>query len=150
SLGATRGRIVRQLLVESLVLAIMAGGLGLLLAKSAVNTVANMTSFDLPRAGEIRLDLIVAIFVGMISIATGLMFGFVPAISASSRAASMKMRPPRRITRWLSTHGLLVAGQVALSVILLISATLLMESIARLQSVDAGFNPENVVTLQIG
>jgi putative ABC transport system permease protein len=151
SLGATRGRIVRQLLVESLVLALVAGGLGLLLAKSAVNTVANLTSFNLPRSGEIRLDLIVTIFVAMISIATGLMFGFVPAISASkTAAASMKVRNPRRITRWLNTRGLLVAGQVALSVILLISATLLMESVARLQSVDAGFNPENVVTLQIG
>jgi putative ABC transport system permease protein len=151
SLGASRGRIVCQLLVESLVLAIVAGAVGLLLARFAVTAIANLTSFNLPRAGEIRLDVIVTLFGATISIATGLMFGLVPAFSASTTAAaSMKVRNPRRITRWLNTRGLLVAGQVALSVILLIGATLLMKSIARLQNVDAGFNPENVVTLQIG
>jgi putative ABC transport system permease protein len=152
SLGASRIRIIRQLLVESLVLATIAGGLGVLLAKWSLNAVTAMTSFTLPRAGEIRLDLIVIAFATLISVATGILFGLTPAlsISRSDLTEMLRTRDASVSIRWFSTRGLLVVGQVALSVILLIGATLLMESIGRLHRVDPGFNPENVLTMQIG
>src|SRR5437870_3189787 len=83
SLGASRIRIIRQLLVESLLLAAIAGGLGVLLAKWSLNAITGMTSFTLPRTGEIRLDLIVIAFATLVSVATGVLFGLTPALSIS-------------------------------------------------------------------
>jgi putative ABC transport system permease protein len=152
SLGASRIRIIRQLLVESLLLAVIAGGLGVLLAKWSLNAITGMTSFTLPRTGEIRLDLIVIAFATLVSVATGVLFGLTPAlsISRSDLTEMLRTRDATVSIRLLSTRGLLVVGQVALSVILLIGATLLMESIGRLHRVNPGFNPENVLTMQIG
>ncbi len=152
SLGASRIRIIRQLLVESLLLAAIAGGLGLLLAKWSLNAITGMASFTLPRTGEIRLDLIVIAFAMLVSVATGVLFGLTPAlsISRSDLTEMLRTRDATVSIRLLSTRGLLVVGQVALSVILLIGATLLMESIGRLHRVDPGFNPDNVLTMQIG
>src|SRR5947208_3130843 len=75
SLGASRMRIMRQLLAESLLLAVIAGGFGVLLAKWSLNAVIGMTSFTIPRTGEIRLDFIVITFATLLSIATGVVFG---------------------------------------------------------------------------
>ena len=145
-------RIIRQLLVESLLLAAIAGGLGVLLAKWCLNAITGMTSFTLPRTGEIRLDLIAIAFATLVSVVTGLLFGLTPALSISwavtdrpyslgfATVGALYERPR------FSTRGLLVAGQVALSVILLIGATLLMESIGRLHR---GRSPQPLPDVQL-
>jgi predicted permease len=158
AIGAGRARLIRQLLAESVLLAFFGGGLGVLLGGWSLSVIKGMTTFNLPRVGEIRLDGMVLGFATLTSIATGVLFGLVPSLGASrpdladvlrtSGTASASGRPHRG-TRSFSTRGLLVVGQVALSVVLLIGATLLMESLARVQRVDPGFNPANLLTMRI-
>jgi ABC-type antimicrobial peptide transport system permease subunit len=83
AVGAARGRIIRQLLVESLLLAIAGGALGMLLAKWGLNLIARINSLNLPRSGEIRLDYLVLGFTAALSIATSLLFGLFPSLRAS-------------------------------------------------------------------
>ncbi len=163
ALGAGRGRLITQLLAESLLLAVAGGALGVLLAKWSLSGITRVAALDLPRMGEIRLDGMVLVFAVGLSIVTGVLFGLVPSLGvsrpdlASVLKASGEEAPldsPRRRTLWFSVpgltpRGLLVAGQVALSMVLLIGATLLMKSLARLQRVDPGFQPSNLLTMQI-
>jgi predicted permease len=158
SLGAGRARLVRQLLVESALLGVIAGAFGLLLADWIVNAIRGSALFTMPRAEEIAFDPAVLGFAGLVSLGTGLLFGLLPAFSAASiepatmlRARSCASRGGRLrgLPGMISARALLVAGQVALSVILLIGTTLLIESIARMHTVDPGFNSDRILTLQI-
>ena len=158
AIGAGRARIIQQLLAESVLLAFFGGGLGVLLAGWSLSAIKGMTTFNLPRTGEIRLDGMVLGFATLISIATGVLFGLVPSLGASrpdladvlrtAGTASSSGGSNRRM-RWFDMRGLLVTGQVALSIVLLIGATLLLESLARVQRVDPGFNPANLLTMRI-
>jgi predicted permease len=156
ALGAGRGRIVRQLLAENLVLATLGGGLGLALAPLALQAIQSMRAFSLPRSGEIRLDGVVLLFTIALVGVTGVLFGLVPALRASRPDLADALRAsgertagvgPRRAV--LSPRALLVTGQVALSAILLIGAALLIESLARLRAVNPGFRAEGVLTLKL-
>ncbi|HYR88937.1 MAG TPA: ABC transporter permease [Terriglobia bacterium] len=157
AIGAGRARLIRQLLAESVLLAFFGGGLGVLLAGWSLNAVKGMTTFNLPRTGEIRLDGMVLGFATLISIATGVLFGLVPSLGASRpdladvlrTAGSASSGGSNRRMRWFGVRGLLVTAQVALSIVLLIGATLLMESLARVQRVDPGFNPTNLLTMRL-
>jgi putative ABC transport system permease protein len=157
ALGAPRSRVIRQLLMESVLLATIGGALGLLLAFWGVRALAGISSLDLPRMGEIHLDGMVFAFAAVLSIATGLLFGLLPALHASRpdlasvlRASGEAASPGhRRVVLGLSARGVLVVAQVGLSMILLIGAALLIESMVRLGRVQPGFNPHNVLTMRI-
>jgi putative ABC transport system permease protein len=158
ALGAGRGRLIGQLLAESVLLACAGGTLGVLLAKWSLTAIPRMSAFDLPRTGEIRLDGMVLGFAMALSIATGVLFGLVPSLGASrpdlagvlrvSGAAATSV-DSKRVMLWFSTRGLLVVGQVALSIVLLIGATLLMRSLADLNGSDPGFKPADILTMKI-
>jgi putative ABC transport system permease protein len=158
ALGAARGRLIRQLLAESVLLSLAGGALGVLLAAWALRAIPKITALDLPRAGEIQLDWMVLVFSAALSIATGMLFGLAPSLGASRPDLIATLRAsgdagrqgaPRRILAVLNIRGLLVVGQVALSMVLLIGAALLVESIAHLRHVDLGFNPSHLLTLRI-
>jgi predicted permease len=157
AIGAGQGRLIGQLLVESLLLAAIGGALGLSLAAAAVRGIGHISAFTLPRVGEIRLDLTVAAFTLALSILTSVLFGLAPALKAARpdligvlRASGEGSRTSdRRAALGLTPRGLLVAGEVSLSILLLIGAALLMQSFARLHSVNPGFRSEGLLTMHI-
>jgi putative ABC transport system permease protein len=159
ALGAARGRLIRQLLSESLVLATLGGAFGVLLAQWGLRVITRVAALPLPRGGEIRLDSMVLAFTVALSIATGVLFGLFPSLAMSrpdladvlreSGAAAGRGLSARRSVLGVSARGLLVVAQVALSIVLLIGAALLMQSFARLHSVNPGFQPANLLTMKI-
>ena len=157
ALGAPRSRLIGQLLAESLLLALSGGVLGVVIAKWGTSAIVRSAALALPRSGEVRLDATVLAFTVAISAGAGVLFGLVPSLKASRPDVAQVLRAsgeragqaPPRGRFGLSTRGLLVVLQVALSVILLIGAALLMESFARLSGVDPGFRRENLLTMQI-
>ncbi len=158
ALGAGRQRMVAQMLTESLLLGLAGGALGVLFAVLSLRGLASMTELNLPRIGEIHVDGMVLAFAVMLSVLTGVLFGLAPALGASRpdligvlRASGEGASPAgsRRVLRWFNLRGLLVVGQLALSVVLLIGATLLMESLARYRREDVGFNTTHLLTMRI-
>lgn len=158
ALGAARTRLIGQLLAESVVLSSVGGVIGVLLAAWCLRAIPRITAFDLPRAGEIHMDWVVLGFAAALSIATGVLFGLAPSLAASrpdlmsvlrGSGESASKEAPSRVLAGFSSRGLLVVGQVGLSVVLLIGAALLMESVAHLRRVDVGFNPAKLLTMQV-
>ena len=158
ALGATRARLIGQLLAESVLLSLAGGGMGVALAAWSLRAIPRITAFNLPRAGEIHLDWVVLGFATALSILTGVAFGLAPSVGASrtdiigvlrSSGEARSTGVSRRVVVGLTSRGFLVVGQVALSIVLLIGAALLMESVAHLRRVDPGFNPRNLLTLGI-
>lgn len=158
AIGAARARLVAQLLAESVLLFVAGGAIGVLPAAWILHALPNISSFPLPRAGEIHLDWTVLGFAAALSLATGVLFGLAPALRASRpdlmgalRASGEAGNPEglRGLLRALNIRGLLLVGQIALSVVLLIGAALLMESVAQLHRVDVGFDPSNLLTVRI-
>ncbi len=158
AIGAARGRLFRQLLTESLVLALAGGVSGLLLAWIALGVVSRMTIFELPRVDEIHMSGVVLAFTVGISMATGAVFGTVPALQILRPGLVDRLRQSgpadsgalgSRGTLGLRTRGALVVTQVALSMVLLIGAALMMKSLARLAGVDPGFRPDGLLTMRI-
>jgi putative ABC transport system permease protein len=151
ALGAPRVRLIRQLLSESVLLAFVGGGLGALLAKWSLRIMTHENALSLPRFGEIRLDAAVLAFTLTLSILTGVLFGLFPALHASKLdlAGVLREHSQNAGATGAGSRGLLVMGQVALSMVLLIGAALLLESLIRLQSVDPGLQPAHRLTMQI-
>jgi len=158
ALGAPRLRLIRQLLVESVLVASAGGALGLLLANWSLRWIATATALELPRTGEIHVDAIVLGFTAAISIATGLLFGLIPALGASRPDLAAVLRASgeaaaasgrRRFGLGLSARGVLVIAQVALSTVLLTGAALLLQSVSRMRGVEPGFNPSKLLTMRI-
>jgi predicted permease len=149
ALGAGRSALVRKLLVESLVLAVAAGVLGLLLSLFTTSALLSLAPDTLPRAQAIRPDLPVFAFSLGLSIASGLLFGLVPALSASdldiegTLRASGSMRPHSRKLRRV-----LVMADVGLALVLLCAASLLLRSFVNTLGVDPGFRADSVTTAQ--
>jgi predicted permease len=153
ALGAGRGRIARQLLTESLTLALLGGALGVALGFAAVRAIAAAGASELPRAGDIGVDATVLAFTLGVSIVSGLLFGIAPALRASS-GLQQSLRAGARGTvggTGQKLRSALVVAEVALAVILVIGAGLATKSFARLTSVDPGFDPANalVATLSV-
>jgi putative ABC transport system permease protein len=148
ALGASRGRLVRQLLLESVVLALVAGGLGLLGAVWGVDVLLGMGTGDLPRHTEVELDGRVLGFTLLVSVLTGVLFGLAPAVqsSAPDLHATLKGAGGRTVSGEGRSRSALVVGEVALAVVLLIGAGLLLRSLWRLQGVEPGFQTDNVLT----
>ena len=159
ALGADSGRLVRLLLAESVLLACVGGALGIWLAQLCLRVITHLAPIDLPRSGEIRLDGVVLGFAVVLSLVTGIVFGLAPSLDSSrpnlagllraSGAAATSTGSSRGFLRWFNTRRLLVVGQVALSMVLLIAAALLTTSLRRLYHIDPGFNPTNLLTMRI-
>ena len=151
ALGASRARIMRQLLTESVVLAIVGGALGSGVAAFGVRGLLAISPPGLPRADAIRMDARVFLFALGLTTAIGLIVGLVPAIAASraDAAAGLQHAARRHAPGGRSSRSALVVAEVALAVVLLVSAGLLYRSVKRLIAVPPGFDPAHVVTLQV-
>lgn len=153
ALGATRGRIVRQLLSESLLLAAAGTAAALFFAAAADRLIVAFGPADLPRLSEIGIDSRVFLFTLLISAGTVLLFGLFPALHASrpDLAASLKESSPAGSgPGGEKARGMLVAAELALAVLLLSGAGLLVKSFSRLMGVDPGFRPDHVLTFDLG
>jgi putative ABC transport system permease protein len=152
ALGAGRGRIVRQLLSESLLLAVSGGAAGLLLAWRLVALLLSIAPDNLPRAQDIRLDTRVAGFTLAVSLLTGIVFGLMPALQASKINFGEALKEGGRDGAGLLRRRLrafLVVGEVAMALVLLIGAGLLIRSFARLTVVDPGFDPRRILMMNV-
>jgi putative ABC transport system permease protein len=153
ALGAGRARLVRQMLTETMVLFLAGGALGLLLAFWGIRALLALDPDGIPRAQEIGLDGRVLAFTLLVSLLTGLLFGLVPALSAAGRQLAESLKEGGRAmaggVRGRLMRNLLVLGQVALTLVLLVGAGLLIQSFSRLQAVDPGFRPEGVLTARV-
>lgn len=151
ALGAGRARLVRQMLVESLLLALIGGALGLVLATWGVDLVIASGPASLPRAREVRIDGAVLAFALVSAVASGLVFGLLPALTSTDvnleealRASGTPAAPKAgRLRRAL------VAADVALALVLVCGAVLLLRSFARVIAVDPGFDPSGAVALTL-
>ncbi len=152
ALGASRWRVVRQLLTESLLLATSGGVAGLLLAWCGLDLLLSAAPDNLPRAYDIRLDTRVAGFTFLVSLLTGIVFGLFPALQASKINLGVTLKEGGRGAAGLlrrRLRGFLVLGEVALALVLLIGAGLLIRSFARLTEVNPGIDPRGVLTMDI-
>ncbi len=154
TLGAGQWRLVRQMLTEGVVLSLIGGAGGLLLGLAALRGLIAMSAQQLPGATDATLHPVVLLFALALSIATGLIFGAVPAFLVIGGNTSAFLKDDS--TRGSASRGTgmmrasLVVGETALALMLLVGAGLLIKSFARLQGVNPGFSPENVLTAQIG
>jgi putative ABC transport system permease protein len=153
ALGARRSALVRQLLTESVLLALIGGALGLGLSWVATRYLATLGSDYLPQGMPITMDTTVLLFMIGTSVLTGIFFGIFPALQLSKTNVNETLRDEGRGStgghRRMQLRGLLVIGQVALSLMLLIGAGLLVRSFAGLLRVDPGFDPQNVLTMNV-
>jgi putative ABC transport system permease protein len=145
ALGASRGQLIRQLLAESLVLGVCGGVTGLLLSSWLIVLLVRFVPAGLPRADAIVLDTTVMLVTLVVSVATGVLFGMLPALQASrTRAAQVIKEAGERGSSRARGRAALVVAEIALTLILLAGAGLLVNSFLRLQRVDPGFDPEHV------
>ncbi len=150
ALGASRARLVRQLLTESVLLSVTGGALGLLLALWITDLVAGIKlPTDIALMFDLRLDWRVMAFTFLISLVTGVLFGLLPALQSSdpNLVSSLKNESALGGFRRSRLRNALVVAQVALSLVLLISAGLIVRSLQRAQSINPGFNPQNAVAV---
>jgi predicted permease len=153
ALGASRIRVIRQLLTESLMFALAGGVLGLVLSSYGVKAIVRLLPPDFPRLNEIGMDWRVFAFTLGASLLTGLLFGFAPALHLSRTDVQEAMKETSRGTAGGARHTrlrqALIVAEVALSVVLLAGAGLLFRSFLRLQAVEAGFTPQQVLTARL-
>jgi len=154
ALGASRLRVMRQLLTESILLAILGGSIGLLLALWGTNLLVSIIGNDVPRSAEIGIDGRVLGFTLLVSLLTGVVFGLVPALHSSKTDLTESLKEGGRGStegsRRNTMRGALVIIEVAIAVVLLAGAGLLIQSLLRLQHVNPGFNPQNVLSFSLG
>ncbi|MBZ5706329.1 MAG: ABC transporter permease [Acidobacteriia bacterium] len=148
ALGASRARVVRQLLTESVLLALAGGLLGLLLAAWGTHAALRLLPAALPRAEEIGLDAHVLIFTTAISLLAGILFGLAPALKVSQPNLHETLKEGGRGASGTRhrTQGVFVVVETALALVLLIGAGLMIRSLVELWNVDPGFNPHNVLS----
>jgi len=153
ALGAGRFRLIRQLLTESVLLAMIGSALGLALAYGEIKILIALNPANIPRLSEIHIDSRVLAFTFVIAIVTGLVFGLAPALDSSRTDLNETLKEGARgSTGGIAgrrVRNLLVVSEVALTVMLLIGAALMMRSLYSLQKVKPGFNPENVLTMMV-
>ena len=154
ALGASRVRVVRQLLTESFVLSFAGGAVGLLIALWGTDLLVAVSGDQLPRSAGIGLDMRVLGFTLLVSLLTGLLFGIAPAIHSSKTDLNEALKEGGRGgsdgARRNRLRSALVTAEVAIAVVLLTGAGLLIQSLWRLQSVDSGINTHNVIALEVG
>lgn len=153
ALGASRLRLVRQLMSESLMLAVIGGGLGILLAYWLIDVLIELVPADIPRIEAVGINLTVLLFTCGITLLAAFVFGLAPALTVSKvhlnetlNAGSSRVGGETRGNRLRSV---LVVAQMAIALVLLIGAGLIFQSLLNLRQVDLGFDPHNVLTFQI-
>jgi predicted permease len=152
ALGASRLRIVRQLLTESVMIAVAGGGFGLLLAWNGVDMLTQLLPKDFPRLQDIGLDLKVLAFTILVSVITGVVFGFAPAWQVSRTDVHVSLKENARGSAGGARNrlrNLFVIAEIALSLVLLVGAGLLFRTFLQLQSVDSGFNSQRALTVRL-
>jgi putative ABC transport system permease protein len=153
ALGAGPARLLRQMLTESVLLALIGGTTGALLAIWGLDLLRSIGSHTVPRIAEANLDLRVLLVTLVASIVTGVLFGLVPALPSARPQLTEALKEGGRGStsgiRRNRVRNALVISEVALAVVLLVGASLLLKSFARLQNVDPGFEPRNVLTMEI-
>ncbi len=151
ALGAGRSRIVRQLLTESVLLAAIGGALGLVVAELAVRALVALSPADLPRADAIRIDGTVLAFAIGVTTLTGLVVGVLPALYGvrSGLQSGLRRASPRPAGGPRAARGILVVAEVALALVLLVSAGLLLRSLKQLVAVPPGFDAAGLLTMQV-
>lgn len=153
ALGASKGDLVRYFLAESLVLAALGGALGLGLAYVGVELLLASAPPELPRLDEVRVDVVVVGFTGAVAIMASVFFGCMPLLRKQPDPARALREGGRTATTHLTrtrTRHVLAVAQIALALVLLIGSGLMMRSFWHLKNVDPGFEPENVLTFQLG
>ncbi|HYO92606.1 MAG TPA: ABC transporter permease, partial [Pyrinomonadaceae bacterium] len=156
ALGASRLRLMIQMLTESMILALVAGALALLLALWGIDLMVALSPFTIPWFVSISLDARVFAFTFAISILTGVLFGLLPALQASRLELNQSLKEGR--TTWwrrsggffrLRVRGLLVVLEIALAIVLLIGAGLMTKSFQQLYKINLGFNPDQLLTMKV-
>jgi len=152
ALGASRGAIVRQLLAESSLIAVAGAGVGLFIAWFGIGAIRVFGPMDLPRLGNVGIDARALAFTAMVTVATGLLFGLLPAVRSSKLGVAQSLREggtrSDAVGSLRARHALVVA-QMALSLTLLVGSGLLVRSFLHLADVDPGFDPAGVITLDL-
>jgi predicted permease len=153
ALGAGRGRLVRQMLVESLLISLLGGALGALFAVVAVHVLVSFLPAGFPRTEAIHVNGFVFSFTALVAVATGLFFGLVPAVQASRTDPRQGLHEGGRgssgSARQTQLRALLVVGEVGLACVLLVGAGVMLRSFVNLLRLDPGFQPEHVLTAEI-
>jgi len=153
SLGASRGRMVRQMLTESMLLSPIGGAAGVATAVGTLDFILRFVPSNIPRLNEVRIDWVVLAFALLISILTGLIFGLVPAFHSTTVALSSAMREGGRGSGYSAKTGrlrdVLIVSELAFAVILMVGAGLLLRTLRDLLQENPGFNPTHVVTANI-
>ena len=152
ALGATRWRLVRQLVTESLLLAGLGGVAGLLLARNGIDLLLALSPASLPRAAEVSVDFRVLGFTLALALLAGLIFGLAPAWQATRVSLNAELKESGRGAggeRQSRARSLLVVSEIALSLVLLVGAGLLVKSFLRLQAINPGFEAENVLVIRL-
>ncbi|HKA90148.1 MAG TPA: ABC transporter permease [Haliangiales bacterium] len=156
ALGASRGRVIRQLLTESVLLSLIGGALGLLLGMFAIKALLAINTAGLPRIGEnggvVDVDWRVVIFTVAASIVTGIVFGLIPALQGSRADLGLALKEGGRTGtggRGNRVRSVLVVTEIALALVLLVGSALLIRTSIALRAVDAGFDASNVLTMRM-
>ena len=152
ALGAGRGRLVRQLLTESTLLAVAGGTVGVLFALGTVDMLTRFVGRFTERTGEVSMDVSVLLFTLLVSIVTGIVFGTLPALGTRVNLVNALKQGSNQAgagTGRRSMQSALIVAQVAVSVVLLVGAGLLLTSFYRLQQVDAGYRSDGVLSAQV-
>ena len=153
AMGAPRMRLIRQLLTESAMLSLAGAAIGLTLSHWGLKTLVAMSPAEIPDLLQIGLDVRVLLFTLGIALVTGLLFGVVPALQTSRQNLRETLHESgTRATSGIGSRrlrGALVIAEVAFSLVLLIGAALLLRSFGELRDIDPGFNPSNVLTMQM-
>ena len=154
ALGASRMRVIRQLLTESVILSLAGGALGLVLAVWWSDLLVALGKQNIPRALQVGLDWRVLGFTLLVSVLTGVVFGLVPAIHSSKTELTESLKEGGRTgsegARRNRIRGVLVVGELAIAVVLLVGAGLLIQSLWRLRNVSPGFDSQNLLTFVVG
>jgi putative ABC transport system permease protein len=153
ALGASRGGLLRQFLTESVLLSLLGGACGLVLAYWGIRTVVALNPGNLPRLNEVGIDGPVLAFTLTVSVLTGILFGLAPALRAFRPDLQGTLKEGGKTSGQGSGHkrlrNALVVAEMAVALVVLVGAGLLVRSLLRLQEVDPGFRPEGVLTLQV-
>ena len=153
ALGASRGRIVRQMLTESMLLSVIGGAAGIATAVGTLGFILRFVPSNVPRLNEVRIDWVVLVFALLISILTGLAFGLAPALHSAKGALSSAIREGGRGSGYSTKTGrlrdVLIVSELAFAIILMVGAGLLLRTLRDLLQQNPGFNPTQIVTANI-